>query len=115
MTDHNASTGQEKPKFYIAETYRHFRHYCHDRGISVNDRYFIGTDRIDRLKGMAITPDQIEICYDPRAAWSFWLELMSVVQRNAMVAKTVCPHCGGKRVDHNLECLDCDEPVYVKP
>lgn len=22
-----------------------------------------------------------------------------------------CPH---KRVDHNLECLDCDEPVYVE-
>lgn len=26
-----------------------------------------------------------------------------------------CPHCGGNRIDHNLECLDCDEPVWVKP
>lgn len=81
MSDQNASTGPEKPKFYIAETYRHFRNWCHDHGIKVSDRYFIGTDRIDRLKGMELQPDQIEICYDPLASWSFWCELQAMMAR----------------------------------
>lgn len=72
---------QEMPKYYIAETYRHFRHWCHDKGIKVSDRYFIGTDRIDRLLGLDLRPEQVEVCYDPRAPWSFWLQLQVMMAR----------------------------------
>lgn len=26
-----------------------------------------------------------------------------------------CQHCGSRAVDHNLECMVCDEPIYIEP
>lgn len=83
MIDQNASTGLESPKFYIAESYARFRDYCRRHNIKASDRQFISTDRKERLMGLQLRPDQIEIVDDPRAPWSFWLELqMQMVRFN---------------------------------
>lgn len=81
MTDQNASTGQELPKYYIAESYSRFRDYLRRNKLTASDRQYIAADRRERLMGLDLLPIQIVIVDDPRAPWSFWMELQAMMNR----------------------------------